>query len=120
MGQCVGVFENAMSQKKKTPSKKKAGANKLRVEFGWSNHYYIGKREVIDLQEVEIRGKRYPVTARFKCNTYYDHGHTYTGSSRHYYVKTPVLGLQQEVDLNTIVPRTAVIATKFELRAGKS
>lgn len=105
-----------MKKPKAIKPKKKTKPNKLRVEFGWSNHYYIGKREVADLQEVEIRGKRYPVTARSKCNTYYDHGHTYTGCSCHYYVKTTVLGLQQEIDLNTIVPRTLVIATKFELR----
>jgi hypothetical protein len=97
-------------------TKKKAPPNKLRFERGWSDHYYIGKREVADLQEVEIRGKRYPVTARSECETYYDHGHTYTGCSCHYYVKTQVFGLQQEIDLNTIVARTDVIATKFELR----
>lgn len=94
---------------------KKAVPNKLRFERGWSDHYYIGKRLVNDLWEVEIRGKRYPVVARSECETYYDHGHTYTGCSCHYYVKTQVFGLQQEIDLNTIVPRTPVIATKFDL-----
>ncbi len=103
-------------KKTKTKPKKKI-VNRLRCDREWGcDLYFVGRRRVESLKEVQIGTKRYRVVSSSVSETIYDMGHTYEASSRHYYVVTKVFGLRMELDLNEIAHRTVVIATKFTLR----
>jgi hypothetical protein len=42
-------------------------------------------------------------------------GHQYNGVSHHFFVKVNVLGVDMNIDLNTIVPKVEVIPVEYSL-----
>ena len=73
-----------------------------------SDEYYLGDKKLEIINIVEIDGKIYDVVARNVSKSYSDHGHTYTATSRHYFIQERVFGTVMEVDLNTICNKTKV------------
>jgi len=81
----------------------------------WEADEYFDKvieKEIKNLKEVDINGKLYKVKSRSISVPVYDMGHTYTATSKHYFVTEEVFGVKIEFDLNTIVEKVPVFATK--------
>lgn len=77
--------------------------------------YYIAGKSIKSLRSVDIGDKSYEVTSRVVSVPYNDMGHTYAGTSTHYFIKVPVgNNFSVEVDLNNIAPHTAVFATDWD------
>lgn len=91
--------------------------NILEYRNNWaSDEYYVDGKRVESLTEVRIGDDPEPakVIGRQVSVPYYDMGHTYSAQSLHFFIVVEKHGLQFEVDLNTVVPKTKVIAIKFE------
>jgi len=94
--------------------------DKLTYSNDWeSDIYHVDGRRVKTLKEVQIFGRPgeiaqfYPVKPKQVGVTCYDMGHQYSAVSTHYFITVRVPGVDVEIDLNQIVPKTKVIATKF-------
>ena len=75
--------------------------------------YTIDGKSVNTLESVLIGSKKYKVTARNVSVSYNDMGHTYSGTSTHYFVTAKVFGIPQVFDLNTLVEKVAITPVKF-------
>lgn len=99
------------------PYEEPSTPNRLRYEDNWSvDLYFIGNKQISELKEVMIGGTLYKVKTQRLSIPYDDMGHTYEGTSDHYFVKAKVFGIYMDFDLNKIVTRRAVYATLFKLR----
>ena len=86
----------------------------LRYRNSWeSDIYTVGNRSVKDLKKVEIDGELHDVHSRVVTVDYFDMGHNHTAVSKHYFVTTRLFGTDLEIDLNRIVPSTAVFAVEY-------
>lgn len=72
----------------------------------------ITEKGVKNLKEVDINGKLYKVKSRSVSVPYLDMGHSYTSTSKHYFVTEEVFGIKMEFDLNTLIDKVPVFATK--------
>ena len=89
---------------------------RLTYQNNWcADTYFVDKKPISDLKKIRIDDKEYNVISRMVAVSYNDMGHTYEGISTHFFVKTKVLGVMQEIDLNTIVPFKKVSALKYTL-----
>jgi hypothetical protein len=77
--------------------------------------YSVNKVYVDDIKEVMIKGKKYKVRPYVISIPYNDMGRTYTASSTHYFIKEKVFGVNMEFDLNEIIDKVPVYATKYKL-----
>jgi hypothetical protein len=88
--------------------------NKLSYTNSWeADEYRVGGKLVKTLKRVRIGTKEYPVTTREVSIPYNDMGHTYHGTSDHYFIKETVFGIVMEFDLNTLIRRKAIFALVF-------
>lgn len=76
----------------------------LKVTNSWeslTHHIQLekGTKELKKIRKVSIQGNWYPVEGRVVNVPYNDMGHTYTGSSIHYFIKEDVFGVEHEFDL---------------------
>ena len=79
-----------------------------------ADEYYVDGKRITSLEEVEENGVTYPVTTRRVSVPYNDMGHTYSGTSDHYFIEVSNLSTIMLLDLNRIVPKNPNIkATKF-------
>jgi len=89
---------------------------KLCYENNWeADEYSVDGKRVVRLEEVQIGQYLYRVTTRRMSVPYNDMGHTYNGVSDHFFVYEKVFGLQMPFDLNEIITRIPVFATKYEV-----
>lgn len=83
----------------------------LRYKNDWhSDCYTVAGVLVGELTTVSIGRKTYPVKCRKVGVEYSDMGHTYTATSKHYFITEKVFGVEMEFDLNKIVPKVVVHA----------
>jgi len=81
-----------------------------------ADEYFVNGNKIRNLMEVEFNGVNYPVHSRIISIPYNDMGHVYHGTSSHYFINQTVLGVDIEIDLNTIVSRSSkIIATQYSL-----
>jgi len=92
------------------------GIQPLKYSNNWENDVYTiqGKR-VLDLKKVSIRGQKYLVTSKMVSVGYSDHGHSYTSTSKHYFITESVFGKAKIFDLNTLMPEHDVKAIEYTL-----
>jgi sporulation protein YlmC with PRC-barrel domain len=90
--------------------------NKLTYKNDWeADQYSIDGKRIRTLNEVEIDKKKFKVTGNVVSIPYSDMGHTYHGISTHYFVTVKLFGINKKIDLNEIVNKKPVYATKFSL-----
>ena len=70
----------------------------------------LGSNRITDLRRVRIHFVSYAVTSRVVSVTYYDHGHRYEGTSKHYFINETVFGREMEFDLGKLMDRYKVVA----------
>jgi len=102
--------------KPETPKKMKTTQKptKLQYDNQWEYDIYrVGKEVITRLEEVKIGTQTYKVTGRDVSVPYNDMGHRYTANSTHYFITEKVFGMKKKFDLNTIVGKKVVYATKF-------
>lgn len=79
-----------------------------------TDEYYVGKKKVSSLNEIEFKDVKYNVISEDVTVPYNDMGHTYHATSKHYFIEQNVLGVAMKIDLRKIVPKNSKIkATKF-------
>jgi hypothetical protein len=89
---------------------------RLSYKNNWeADQYFVDKKLVSDITKVRIKGVEYTVTSAEEGVPYNDMGHTYTGWSKHYYIRTKVFGIWQEFDLNKLVDKVPVSVLKYTL-----
>lgn len=88
----------------------------LSYQNNWEmDEYYVGKDRVATLDSVSINDITYKVTAKICSIPYNDMGHTYSGTSTHYFVKEKVFGIEKTFDLNGLVGKVKVFPVDFTL-----
>ena len=86
--------------------------NQLKYNNNWKkDEYWVDDKRVLDLTTVSINDVFYPVTSRMVSIAYNDMGHTYTSTSKHFFVVSKDLGV--EVDLNTVIKKQQVLAVDY-------
>lgn len=90
-------------------------AKRLAYKNEWENDaYYVEGKRIKNLYSVVINGKDYTVSSRNVSVNYDDMGHTYSSTSRHYFISEKVFGVSRSFDLNTIVNKVKVFAIGYE------
>lgn len=90
---------------------------KLSYKSDWeADKYFIGKKQITDLNLVNINDKNYNVISKSVTVPYNDMGHEYSSTSMHYFVEEQVLGITMRIDLNTIVNKGKVFAVEYSLQ----
>ena len=79
------------------------------------DEYSVGGDRIATLDSVCVNDITYKVTARIVSIPYNDMGHTYNGTSTHYFVKEWVFGVPKEFDLNALVDKVEVYPVDFTL-----
>jgi hypothetical protein len=69
----------------------------------------LGSKRINDLRRVKIHFKSYDVNSRVVSVPYSDHGHSYNGTSKHYFVKETVFAKEFEFDLGTLMSNGVVV-----------
>ena len=88
--------------------------NVLRYENDWAyDKYFVGDLRITTLSEVKIHGKKYKVKSRMTTVPYTDWGRQYSADSMHHFIELKELGFPIKIDLNKVVTRTTVTATKY-------
>ena len=89
---------------------------KLTYQNNWeSDSYFVGKDKIQTLDVVKIKDEEHDVITLKVSVPYNDMGHQYNGVSHHFFVKVNVLGVDMNIDLNTIVPKVEVIPVEYSL-----
>lgn len=89
--------------------------NVLEYRNNWmADEYYVAGRRIKDLREVLIGNEPANIIGRDVSVPYHDMGHTYSATSRHYFVVVEKYGIRFEHDLNTLVGKTKIIPTDFD------
>jgi hypothetical protein len=89
-------------------------SNKLTYRNNWgADEYFINGKRVKSLKKVRIGTKEYKVETREISIPYNDMGHTYHGTSDHYFVEETVFGIKKKFDLNELVSRKAIFALVY-------
>lgn len=89
---------------------------RLSYKNNWeADQYFVDKNPVSDITKVRIKGVDYKVTSAVVSVPYNDMGHTYSGTSKHYFIRTKVFGIWQEFDLNELVDKVAISVLKYTL-----
>lgn len=70
----------------------------------------LGSKLITDLRKVRIHFKLYDVTSHEVSVPYNDMGHTYHGTSKHYFIKEEVFGTKIEFDLGELMSVNKVVA----------
>ena len=79
------------------------------------DEYSVGTDRIATLDSVSINDVTYKVTARIMSIPYNDMGHTYSGTSTHYFVKEKVFGVEKDFDLNGLVNKIKIFPVDFTL-----
>lgn len=88
----------------------------LRYHNEWEcDIYSISGGTRIKPKRVLVDGKEYETTSEVCSVPYNDMGHEYTGTSRHYFIKETVFGIEMDFDLNTIVGKTEVLVLEYDV-----
>jgi hypothetical protein len=74
------------------------------------NDKKLGSKRITDLRKVRIHFKLYNVASRIVTVPYDDMGHTYYGTSKHYFIKEDVFGKKIEFDLGELMSVNKVVA----------
>lgn len=90
---------------------------RLKYEDNWKNDIYrLADRKhtpITSLTKVRIDNLDYQVVSHKIIVPYEDMGKMYNSKSTHYFIKTKFLGAIREIDLNTVVPKTKVVAIDY-------
>ena len=90
-------------------------AKRLVYKNSWENdEYYVDGKKIKTLYSVMINGKDYVVSFKPVAVSYDDMGHTYSSTSRHYFITEEVFGVQRSFDLNTVVNKVKVFAIGYD------
>lgn len=91
--------------------------DKLTYTNNWEADIYVyQKKPIIRLEEVLINNKLYAVRTQVISIPYEDMGHTYYGTSNHYFVTTKCFdSVEIELDLSRVVNKCVVIPTKYKV-----
>ena len=93
---------------------------KLTYSNSWeADVYSVDGKRVRTLTEVCINGNPYKVTAYEVSVPYLDHGQRGVGISTHYFIKEKVFGISMSFDLNKIIEKKPVYATKYALEGAR-
>ena len=92
--------------------------NRLSYENQWeADIYWVKegrrKRRVKMLRSVQINGKSYEVISRVVSVPYYDHGHSYYGSSHHFFITETAFGIEMEFDLKKVILAGAEVYAEY-------
>lgn len=91
--------------------------NRLTYKNNWeADSYFVGDKEIVTLSKISVNGKEFKVTHATVSVPYNDMGHTYDGTSTHYFIKEKVFGIEKMFDLNTIVSKAKVYAIEFTVK----
>ena len=89
---------------------------RLKYRNNWENDVYSTEEGDIDnIFTVLIDGESYAVARERRSVSYSDHGHTYTATSYHYFIKKVVFGTLISFDLNTIVNKVPVFVVEYQI-----
>jgi hypothetical protein len=77
--------------------------------------YYVNDKEIDDLSEVKIKGKKYKAISRNNREFVCEMGREYFVNSTKYFLIQKVAGINVEIDLLKFLDNMNVYATKFSL-----
>ena len=69
----------------------------------------LGSKVIRDLRKVRVHFKLYEVTSREVSVPYNDMGHTYYGTSKHYFIEETVFGTKIKFDLGKLMRFNGVV-----------
>lgn len=94
---------------------------RLEYKNSWEYDFYsVGGVPVKNIKEIVIDGNPYRVHSRDVTVPYNDMGHQHTATSKHYFVREKVFGINMEFDLNEIIRKKKVFVTDYKLVAIKT
>lgn len=90
--------------------------NKLKYTNNWeADIYSVKEGRIANLKSVKIKDKVYTCKGVTISIPYSDMGHTYHGTSTHYFITEEVFGIKKEFDLNELVSKVPVYAIDYTL-----
>ena len=92
---------------------------KLNYKNNWQNdNYFAGNDLISDLRGVYFNGQFHDVKSKLVSVDYYDSGHKYKATSKHYFISIndPILNKPTLVDLNKYLDKIDIYATEYTLQ----